>query len=854
MILFDRIVHILSVVAWRYPRRTVAWIALVTAMFGWFAIQLQIDASILGSLNDEDEQVVRLKEIRKAFPASGAMALLIEGEDSGRLQEATLDAVARLETLPQVASATARIDGDLLVSQGLLNLDDDGFSQVRGVLEQTQSALTNATDPTDLGLNERVLSLMIPNPFLSTERRATTLVEQLEFMSGRGANEGAAKMAGLALDNGWIRSETNGLYVVDLRTTLDPITDDIGADAFAPLAAIGEGLAKTYPDLDFNFAGMSAVAAQDQAAVLQRVLPLSTVSLLLVLFLLWKLNRSITTLWSVGLSLLTALVWTFGLVHLVIGYASIMVVGFAVLLFGLGIDHAAHLLLRMNEALREGVDEETSIRIAWTSAGRGVLVGGGTTAMAFACMSFIDFKAAVHLGLTAAMGTLCTLLLMMTMLPALLSLTKGLRQTLPAPPPSARWIESIVRWSQRNRFAVLGGTVLLSGVGMVQCNGLELETDLEQVMTSDLPALKGIERLKQTFGVSTEAVYSTASSLEELRQRAKALEAFPEIARVEGLHTLIPSGAQARIERNRALLPVLDALENAIPTELNATQYEAGLRKARDWVESWEDAPEQWSELKRRGLRALERLEKQTLESQVKTLREVIGLTRTAVQSATGTEASLPEEVVSRYRSKKGYLALIYPSDTRLDSEALSRFRTAVQSVDPKAAGGLFVVDYLLVGGMDRMRIALGAILFVLGLFLFIDLKRPKYVLLALVPVICGSFIGLSVVLTLGQPMTLVMLSAFPLIFGIGIDDGVHILHRYLEGSRNLPGAIAHVGQAILFTTLSTAISFAVLLGLNHNGFRGLAILVISGVFACFISSVTVIPVLMTWFGERGES
>ena len=41
---------------------------------------------------------------------------------------------------------------------------------------------------------------------------------------------------------------------------------------------------------------MSAVAAQDQAAVLQRVLPLSTVSLVLVLFLLWRLNR-ITTLW-----------------------------------------------------------------------------------------------------------------------------------------------------------------------------------------------------------------------------------------------------------------------------------------------------------------------------------------------------------------------------------------------------------------------------------------------------------------------------------------------------------------------------------------------------------------------------
>ena len=69
-----------------------------------------------------------------------------------------------------------------------------------------------------------------------------------------------------------------------------------------------------------------------------------------------------------------------------------------------------------------------------------------------------------------------------------------------------------------------------------------------------------------------------------------------------------------------------------------------------------------------------------------------------------------------------------------------------------------------------------------------------------------------------------------------------------------MPAAIAQVGQAILFTTVSTAASFAVLLGLNHNGFRGLAILVIVGVFTCFLSSVTVIPALVTWIGVDDDA
>ena len=49
--------------------------------------------------------------------------------------------------------------------------------------------------------------------------------------------------------------------------------------------------------------------------------------------------------------------------------------------------------------------------------GRGVLVGGLTTALAFGLMSFIDFKAAVPLGMTACMGMICTLITVMTIYP-----------------------------------------------------------------------------------------------------------------------------------------------------------------------------------------------------------------------------------------------------------------------------------------------------------------------------------------------------------------------------------------------------------------------------------------------------
>ena len=88
------------------------------------------------------------------------------------------------------------------------------------------------------------------------------------------------------------------------------------------------------------------------------------------------------------------------------------------------------------------------------------------------------------------------------------------------------------------------------------------------------------------------------------------------------------------------------------------------------------------------------------------------------------------------------------------------------------------------------------------------------------------------------------MVIAFPLIFGIGIDDGVHILHRYKECGEVLP-AVSHTGRAILFTTITTMTSFAVLFFTNHNGLIGMAQLVGLGVGLCFFFSITILPAVL---------
>jgi predicted RND superfamily exporter protein len=93
--------------------------------------------------------------------------------------------------------------------------------------------------------------------------------------------------------------------------------------------------------------------------------------------------------------------------------------------------------------------------------------------------------------------------------------------------------------------------------------------------------------------------------------------------------------------------------------------------------------------------------------------------------------------------------------------------------------------------------------------------------------------------------LTLVGFYAVPIIIGIGIDDGVHIIHRYnVEGSRKHTAVFSSTGRAILLTSLTTMLAFGSLWFASFSGLSDLGVVLLIGVGACFVATVLVIPVL----------
>ena len=86
------------------------------------------------------------------------------------------------------------------------------------------------------------------------------------------------------------------------------------------------------------------------------------------------------------------------------------------------------------------------------------------------------------------------------------------------------------------------------------------------------------------------------------------------------------------------------------------------------------------------------------------------------------------------------------------------------------------------------------------------------------------------------------------MILGIGIDDGVHIVHRWQhEGKGKILTVFASTGKAILLTSLTTMLAFGSLVFSIWRGFGQLGGALFVGVAACFLTTVIILSGIMGW-------
>jgi len=211
----------------------------------------------------------------------------------------------------------------------------------------------------------------------------------------------------------------------------------------------------------------------------------------------------------------------------------------------------------------------------------------------------------------------------------------------------------------------------------------------------------------------------------------------------------------------------------------------------------------------------------------------------------------LPPELAAGQVGANGELALrITPSENLLDAYLLKDQIDAIRAIAPTATGMPVIVKMAVLGRRDYIPILIPAILVVVVLILSITFRNVKDVILAMLPVVVGTVLAFGLYFRLGLMYNTLTGAVVPVIIGLGVDDGIHVverLRRYKDRtSANIHEAVEGVGRGIFLTTATTVISFIGLLFTNHPGMESIAYFMLMGVPLCFVASVTVLPAAAT--------
>jgi hypothetical protein len=582
--------------------------------------------------------------------------------------------------------------------------------------------------------------------------------------------------------------------------------------------------------------------------------------------------------------LVVGLAYTLAFATLAVGHLNVLTITFVPILIGLAIDFGVHLVTRYEEELRHGQSEEAALTKAMVFTGQGIFTGALTTAGAFLAMSLTNFKGIQEMGVICGGGLVICLLPMMTLLPVLLLRGRQnvLDHELGDQMEARARIERL--WLQRPVIVTLV-TIVLCGLSVWQWRKIEFDYNLLNMQSQGLPSVvferKLISATSSTNTTQRSILFGVvvADSLDHAAELEARLKALPVVSGVDSISQFLQ-------EDQTEKLPVIGEIKQELaslqfqqpdPQPVDVPALSASLYSLQGYLgaankEVQNEEPE--LSLQLLSLRkAIETLRKEMLrgpqeevEAHSRTLgafqralfndvRETFEVLRNQDNRERLRIEDLPDALRHRFVGVTGkYLLQVYPRGKmdlwqRDDQRA---FIKEVRQIDPDVTGTpvqLYEYTTLLKDSyVEAAWYALGAI----ALLVLLHFRSLASVVLALVPVAVGS-IWLGGLMGFNDvPLNPANIMTLPLVIGIGVTNGIHILNRFAEERQ--PGILAKsTGKAVLVSGLTTIAGFGSLVLAEHQGIRSLGYVMATGVATCMIAALTFLPALLNLLTKTGD-
>jgi hypothetical protein len=374
--------------------------------------------------------------------------------------------------------------------------------------------------------------------------------------------------------------------------------------------------------------------------------------------------------------------------------------------------------------------------------------------------------------------------------------------------------------------------------------------------------------IRHAPGDTWHAVTMTSTPEEALALKAR-YESLPTVGRVIEVASLVPRDQERKLEvlrdiqqRLRRLPPRGTVIEHAAPS---LPDVEHAVHKLSQALERLDTSPlvgelrEQVGELLQilqtpddgvatTRLQAFQRRMTSDLIADLHRLREVS--TPAPIQVA-----DIPESLRERYLGQTGkWLLRVFAKDSLWAYAPLEQFVNDVKAADPEACGRPFATLEGLKAMRDGFLWAGVYALAAMVLVLLLDFGSVKHTLVALLPLGMGMIASLGIMALAGVDLNPANMIAFPLILGVGADNGVHVMHDYRDRNRKKRYALSHAtGRGIMVAALTTVLGFGTLMISQHRGMASLGLVLTLGVSTCMLTALVFLPALLSVISRRRQ-
>ncbi len=340
------------------------------------------------------------------------------------------------------------------------------------------------------------------------------------------------------------------------------------------------------------------------------------------------------------------------------------------------------------------------------------------------------------------------------------------------------------------------------------------------------------------------------------------LAKVPEVLRVMSLDGFVPDEQPAKLkliaQGAKVLYPALnpDSIDAAPSDEENVEALKGSATSLRKVAG---DAKGPGAVASRRLADALSKLADSNQATRDKTqsifvssLKVVLDQLKNSLQAQPVSLKTLPADLVDSWKTKDGLTRVeALPRGDPNDNETLRKFAAAVLAAEPTAIGGPVSI---LKSGETVVKAFIHAgitALVVIGLLLWLALRRVTDVLLTLVPLLVAGAVTLEICVLIGLPLNFANIVALPLLLGVGVAFKIYYVTAWRSGRTNL--LQSSLTRAIFFSALTTATAFGSLWLSSHPGTASMGRLLALSLVTTLAAVLLFQPALMGKPRDVGE-